>query len=316
MNSSRHNRNEDSDSSSAVGSLEPRPDFAELRSRKRALLADQQSRWAEGNPASPEELLQRWPTNPQDDPDVASLLVEDLLQRRMHGEEASVDDYSQRFPRHRDSLAGLLSRQDFLHSVSVESSDRRCTLRFPEIGDEVFGFLLRAELGKGAFARVFLAEQAELGGRAVAVKLSAIEGTEPQTLAQMQHTHIVPIYSVQEDPSIGLRAVCMPYFGGANLACVLQQLHSGLAPDDHAEEVSVRHRFNDLTHGVLLYIRKGNTSPLGKRHPPRVERLRKLLNRDDLAGRESGREVGPADHCYNVMHDSYLQAFRPPAFRR
>src|SRR5438477_214553 len=93
---------------------------------------------------------------------------------------------------------------------------------FPSPGDEVFRFRLRHELGRGAFARVFLAEQADLAGRPVVVKCTTIEGSEPQTLAQLQHTNIVPIYSVHEDREAGLRAVCMPYFGGASLAQVLQ----------------------------------------------------------------------------------------------
>jgi serine/threonine protein kinase/Tfp pilus assembly protein PilF len=92
------------------------------------------------------------------------------------------------------------------------------------VGEELFGFRLRAELGRGAFARVFLAEQAELAGRPVVLKVSAREGDEPQTLAQLQHTHIVPLYSVHEDGRAGLRAVCMPYFGGASLSAVLKAL--------------------------------------------------------------------------------------------
>ena len=96
---------------------------------------------------------------------------------------------------------------------------------FPEVGQEVLGFRLLAELGRGAFARVFLAQQADLAARRVVVKVSAA-GDEPQTLAQLQHTNIVPIYSAHEDPQSGLRAVCMPYFGGASLAHVLQRLWS------------------------------------------------------------------------------------------
>jgi serine/threonine protein kinase/Tfp pilus assembly protein PilF len=92
------------------------------------------------------------------------------------------------------------------------------------VGDQLFGFRLHHELGHGAFARVFLATQADLAGRPVVVKISGIAGDEPQTLAQLQHTHIVPIHSVHEDKSKGLRAVCMPYFGGASLAAVLQAL--------------------------------------------------------------------------------------------
>jgi serine/threonine protein kinase/tetratricopeptide (TPR) repeat protein len=60
----------------------------------------------------------------------------------------------------------------------------------------------------------------------VVVKVSAIEGEEPQTLAQLQHTNIVPIYSVHEDPRAGVRAVCMPYFGGASLSRVLEAVWS------------------------------------------------------------------------------------------
>src|SRR5437660_10768226 len=91
----------------------------------------------------------------------------------------------------------------------------------PSPGDRIFHFRLGRELGRGAFARVFLAEQADLANRRVVLKCSSIEGAEPQTLAQLQHTNIVPIYSVHEDREAGLRAVCMPYFGGASLSQVL-----------------------------------------------------------------------------------------------
>ncbi len=96
-------------------------------------------------------------------------------------------------------------------------------LILPHINDEIFGFRLLHELGRGGFAKVFLAQQGELANRQMVLKISAIEGTEPQTLAQMQHTHVVPIYSVHEDIHTGLRAVCMPYLGGACLAKVIDK---------------------------------------------------------------------------------------------
>jgi serine/threonine protein kinase len=101
----------------------------------------------------------------------------------------------------------------------------------------LFGFHLRRELGRGAFACVYLAEQADLAGRPVVLKVSAIAGREPQTLAQLQHTHIVPIHSVHEDPKTGLRAVCMPYFGGASLSRVLQALWSRGSRPAHGEQL-------------------------------------------------------------------------------
>ncbi|MEJ7637064.1 MAG: hypothetical protein WKF75_03500 [Singulisphaera sp.] len=68
------------------------------------------------------------------------------------------------------------------------------------------------------------------------LKVSAIEGNEPQTLAQLQHTNIVPIYSMHEDPRAGLRAVCMPYFGGASLSAVLKGLFAANPVPRHGRE--------------------------------------------------------------------------------
>ncbi len=93
---------------------------------------------------------------------------------------------------------------------------------FPEPGDEVAGFFVLSELGRGAFARVYLAQQANLANRPVALKASKIQGDEHRALARLQHTHIVPIHSVHDDPRAGLRLLCMPYLGGANLAQVLE----------------------------------------------------------------------------------------------
>src|SRR5439155_15078770 len=86
--------------------------------------------------------------------------------------------------------------------------------------------------------RVYLAEQADLANRRVVIKCSTIEGAEPQTLAQLQHTNIVPIYSVHEDREAGLRAVCMPYFGGASLSQVLHVLWSRTPRPVRGEELA------------------------------------------------------------------------------
>jgi serine/threonine protein kinase/Tfp pilus assembly protein PilF len=99
--------------------------------------------------------------------------------------------------------------------------DEDAPLVFPKPGEVVGGFRLISELGRGAFARVYLAEQVALAHRLVALKVSRAEGDEPQILARLQHTHIVPIHSVHDDPATGLRLLCMPYLGGANLAHVL-----------------------------------------------------------------------------------------------
>src|SRR5207247_2451789 len=180
----------------------------------------------DNRPLRPEDLLVQWPTDSRSDPDVASLLFADFQQRLAQGEAPLREDYEERFPEHKDSVARLFSHQDLLRSLGGARSGAAIPLALPAVGDEVFGFRLWHELGSGAFARVFLAEQTSLAGRPVVLKTSDLCGDEPQTLAQLQHTHIVPIHSVHEDPAAGLRAVCMPYFGGASLSSVLVQLWS------------------------------------------------------------------------------------------
>jgi len=194
-----------------------------VRSCKRALLSELGQSHESGNPVRPEDLLARWPADAASDPDIASLLFEDYQQQLRRGAEPQLSDYQERFPQQSDSLRSLLRQNDVLRSLGG-SCPSGFTLRLPDIGDEVFGFKLRHELGRGAFARVFLGEQAELADRPVVLKVTASDNDEPQTLAQLQHTHIVPVYSVHEDTNAGLRLVCMPYFGGASLSSVLRSL--------------------------------------------------------------------------------------------
>ena len=176
------------------------------------------------------DLFGHWSGEATKEPDVAGALFDDFRNRSLRGEPISGSKYEQESPDHGDSLAGLFRRQDFLRSVTSVSQPSTPTMTLPQIGDELFGYRLREQLGQGAFARVFLAEQTELADRLVALKTSDLTGSEPQTLAQLQHTNIVPIYSVHEDAASGIRAVCMPYFGGASLS---QVLHKVWKKSDH-----------------------------------------------------------------------------------
>ena len=63
---------------------------------------------------------------------------------------------------------------------------RRSALDEIGIGVRIDDFDLLTDLGAGAFAGVFLARQRSLQ-RLVAVKISADHGTEPQTLAHLDH---------------------------------------------------------------------------------------------------------------------------------
>jgi eukaryotic-like serine/threonine-protein kinase len=93
--------------------------------------------------------------------------------------------------------------------------------RYPSINEIFLGFRLVGDLGSGAFARVFLAEQIELSNRLVALKVTTRPTREPQRLAKLRHTNIVPIYSVHDDAK-PFQAVCMPFLGRQTLADLLK----------------------------------------------------------------------------------------------
>lgn len=111
-----------------------------------------------------------------------------------------------------------------LHKSDPEAAGRLAqgVVSLPSVGETFLGFRLVGELGRGAFGRVFLASQGDLADRPVALKISAEKPTESQTLAQMQHTNIVPIFSAHQVDS--LHAVCMPFFGSTTLKDIFEEL--------------------------------------------------------------------------------------------
>ncbi len=117
-----------------------------------------------------------------------------------------------------------------VHRSDPEAAHRlaEAVLQMPEVGSDFLGFRLAGELGRGAFGQVFLAYQGELADRPVALKVSADLQGESQTLARLQHTNIVPIYSVHRAGPF--QAVCMPYLGAATLADVVGGLKDGSVP--------------------------------------------------------------------------------------
>jgi len=181
------------------------------------LVADLIRRWRQGERPLPEEYLDRHPAL-RDHPEAAAdLIYEELSLRQEFDEEVPPEEVLARFPQWRAQLEVLFDCQRVL-------GPRPAAPEFPSAGESVGDFLLLADLGRGAHGRVFLASQLSLADRAVVLKVTPLDAGEHLSLARLQHTHIVPLYSVHDDPARGLRALCMPYFGGATLDRVLAAL--------------------------------------------------------------------------------------------
>lgn len=98
----------------------------------------------------------------------------------------------------------------------------------PHAGEEFCGFRLVEELGHGTFAHVYLAKQQALADRLVAVKVSMRPTREPERLARLQHTNVVPVYSVHTAAPV--QVICMPFLGRRTLADALTGYRRNAGP--------------------------------------------------------------------------------------
>src|SRR5947209_5455278 len=176
----------------------------------------------------------------------------EYCQRRDAGEPLNPDEYLANYPHLRSRLARLLSAHVLLEK-NPHLLDPQASVKWPLAGERFLGFQLHRELGRGAFARVFLATEPALGNRPVAVKVSLGGGAEAETLGRLGgHPNIVPVYSAPEDSATGLTAVCMPYLGSATLEDLLDRLKA-LAALPRGADI--------ITHAVA------DQFPPGAKHP-------------------------------------------------
>ena len=87
----------------------------------------------------------------------------------------------------------------------------------------------------------------DLAERPVALKVTPETDGEPQLLARLQHTNIVPIHAVyQAGP---LQAICMPYFGSITLARVIADLRRNSSALPQTGRGLLSTLFNTRLHG-------------------------------------------------------------------
>jgi serine/threonine protein kinase/tetratricopeptide (TPR) repeat protein len=210
-----------------------------------------------------------------------------------------------------------------LHRSDPEAAYRlaRAVTSLPPPGGEFLGFRLVRELGRGAFGRVYLARQGDLADRPVALKVSGELRAEPQSLARLQHTNIVPVYSVHRAGP--LQALCMPYFGATTFAHVTEELRKLPAPpssgrwlldlletrSDASAHKAAHRLFSGGYVAVVLALTARLADGLAYAHE------RGILHQDlKPANVLLGDDGQPMLLDFNLAHDSTVRAGVPAAY--
>src|SRR5262249_2549860 len=148
--------------------------------------------WQEGNYTRAEDYLALHPELWNHPEAAVDLVYEEICLRREYGQETTRTEVLSRFPQWQAPLAILLDWQQIMEIGAAPS--------YPRVGESVGDFHLRAKLGRGGYGCVFLATQTSLADRPVVIKFTPLLGHEHLSLARLQHTHIMPLFSVLEDP--------------------------------------------------------------------------------------------------------------------
>lgn len=173
--------------------------------------------WANAQRTSAEELLARHPELNSHPNAALRIIYEEICLRIESGEEIDLASLRRRFPNYVGEIEVLLAGHDLMESMAGAP-------QWPEMGESLGEFTLVSEIGKGAGGRVYLARDTELAGRMVVIKATPRTGGEHLNLARLQHTFIVPLFSVRDYPTSHLRLLCMPYLGGSSIDRINHQL--------------------------------------------------------------------------------------------
>ncbi len=226
------------------------PSYAELL--KELIRVDMEFSWSEGRPTPLPEYLKQYPQLQQDKKSLADIAYEEFRQRLQAGQKPTPAEYQQKYQISTSGWPGVEDEATAAHVTTHHELDVTPALieeikkedppsgyflstaarELPKPGGTFVDFVLERELGRGAFGRVYLARQLGLAKRPVALKITSRKQEEPQTLARLRHTNIMPIYSVHEAGT--LQAICMPYLGQVTLADITAALRKREQPPTSA----------------------------------------------------------------------------------
>jgi eukaryotic-like serine/threonine-protein kinase len=146
------------------------------------------------------------------------LVMEEIQLRKEQGENPTSEEYQCLFPR----FDGMF---EHLHHPTEATTACRKLKPPPEYttGTQVDDFLIIQQLGKGAFATVYLAHQISMQ-RLVALKISRGSGDESQSLAQFDHANIVRVFDQRNLADEQIHLLYMQFHPGGTLADVVKRV--------------------------------------------------------------------------------------------
>jgi serine/threonine protein kinase len=156
---------------------------------------------------------------------VLDLAYEEFCRLLKSGETPEAQEFAARFPDIQRSLTYLIDVHHLLHQ-NPQFLEEQSEPKWPVVGEKFLDLELIASLGRGAFARVFLARESGIGGRLIVAKLSKSGGREAEYLGRLEHPRIVPILSVKHQAESGLSAICMPYLGRTTLLDLIDGINA------------------------------------------------------------------------------------------
>lgn len=156
---------------------------------------------------------------------VAEIAFEDFRSRTAYGQPLTLSRWkslpgvsSQRWYRQIDEEAERAGRSAGRRPTDPDSQRLQLCAAESELTQALrdVGFQLIQQIGQGAFSQVYLATQNDLANRYVVLKVVEQPLSEPEKMATLQHTNIVPIYSFHR--VLSRSVICMPYAGVVTLA--------------------------------------------------------------------------------------------------
>jgi serine/threonine protein kinase/Tfp pilus assembly protein PilF len=216
---------------------------------------------------------------------VLDLAYEEYCRRRQRGETVDPDEFCERFPRFRAAVRKMIDAHHYLAENPGKMPDVLLD-PWPNEGENISGFTILRQLGRGAFARVYLATEESAGDRPVALKLTFEGGSEACILGRLTHPNVVHVNSSGEDEETGLTRLCMPFLGAATLHDLLRRAYpeANAAPPARAAVI-----LETVAHAVRPNDPRPYIEP-GLATPPEV--LRTGSYADGVA--ELGRQIASA----------------------